>query len=228
MRIKLQEQPFRVLVELVANSGNLVSREDLQQKLWPADTFVDFDVGLNSAIRKLRQALNDDAESPRYIETLAKRGYRFMAPVIDKAAMAPPQGAQPVSDGASTVDSSSGTNGSSAGRVHAVAIGSKRWVWIAAAVVALAIAAGFIFWRTRGPAVPIVEAVTQLTDDGEPKSYATKIVTDGVRVYFNEGPYGSPRIAQVAVTGGAVAAVPTAVVAPRTPATTAAATTLPS
>src|SRR5215472_15739362 len=82
VRIKLQEQPFRVLVELVANAGRVVSREELQQKLWPADTFVDFDVGLNSAIRKLRQAMNDDADDPRYIETLAKRGYRFLAPVI--------------------------------------------------------------------------------------------------------------------------------------------------
>jgi DNA-binding winged helix-turn-helix (wHTH) protein/Tol biopolymer transport system component len=81
VRIKLQEQPFRVLAELVANSGKLVSREDLQQKLWQADTFVDFDVGLNSAIRKLRQALNDDADHPHYIETLAKRGYRFVAAV---------------------------------------------------------------------------------------------------------------------------------------------------
>jgi hypothetical protein len=62
VRIKLQEQPFRVLVELVANAGRVVSREDLQQKLWLADTFVDFDVGLNTAIRKLRQALGDDAE----------------------------------------------------------------------------------------------------------------------------------------------------------------------
>ena len=90
VRIKLQEQPFRVLVELVANSGNLVSREDLHKKLWPADTFVDFDVGLNSAIRKLRQALNDDAENPRYIETLAKRGYRFIAPVADVVPAVPP------------------------------------------------------------------------------------------------------------------------------------------
>ena len=81
VRIKLQEQPFRVLVELVANSGNLVSREELHKKLWPADTFVDFDVGLNSAIRKLRQALNDDADHPHYIETLAKRGYRFLVAV---------------------------------------------------------------------------------------------------------------------------------------------------
>ena len=81
VRIKLQEQPFRVLVELVANSGKVVTREELQQRLWPADTFVDFDTGLNTAIRKLRLALNDDADEPRYIETLARRGYRFVAPV---------------------------------------------------------------------------------------------------------------------------------------------------
>jgi len=215
VRIKLQEQPFRVLVELVANSGNLVSHEDLHKKLWPADTFVDFDVGLNSAIRKLRQALNDDAENPRYIETLAKRGYRFMAPVIDNVATDPLQGLQRVSDKRSTVDSFSDTNGSSAGPIHAAVTGSKRWVWIAAAAVIIATAAGLIFWRTRGAAVPIVEAVTQLTDDGEPKPYATKIVTDGVRVYFNEGTIGSLKIAQVAVTGGSVAAIPTTVVAPR-------------
>jgi len=90
VRIKLQEQPFRVLLELVANSGKLVSREELRKKLWPVDTFVDFDVGLNSAIRKLRQALNDDADNPRYIETLAKRGYKFVAPVADSAAAPQP------------------------------------------------------------------------------------------------------------------------------------------
>ncbi len=78
VRIRLQDQPLRVLVELLANAGRMVTRDELQQKLWPADTFVDFDVGLNTAIRKLRQALGDEAESPRYIETLAKRGYRFI------------------------------------------------------------------------------------------------------------------------------------------------------
>ena len=64
-RIRLQEQPFQVLVELLADADRVVTREHLQQKLWPADTFVDFDVGLNTAIRKLRLALGDDAESPR-------------------------------------------------------------------------------------------------------------------------------------------------------------------
>src|SRR5215469_11376263 len=93
-RIKLQEQPFRVLAELLANPGRVVTREDLQQKLWQADTFVDFDRGLNTAIRKLRQALNDDADEPRYIETLARRGYRFVAPVTQ--AGHPPQQADTV------------------------------------------------------------------------------------------------------------------------------------
>ena len=90
VRIKLQEQPFRVLLELVANAGRIVTREDLQQKLWPSDTFVDFEVGLNSIIRKLRQALNDDADHPHYIETLAKRGYRFLAPVTVTAVKTDP------------------------------------------------------------------------------------------------------------------------------------------
>ena len=214
VRIKLQEQPFRVLLELVASCGKVVTREELQQRLWPADTFVDFDVGLNTAIRKLRQALNDDADAPRYIETLAKRGYRFVAPVIDKAAMAPVQVPQPVSDRASTVDSSSDTNGSSAGRVHAVAIGSRRRVWIAAAVIVIAVTAALVFWRTRPSADPIVEAVTQLTDDGELKPFSSQTVTDGMRIYFNEGSRGSLKIAQVAVTGGSVAVIPTTVANP--------------
>jgi len=81
LRIRLQEQPFQVLSELLANAGNVVTREQLQQKVWPADTFVDFDVGLNTAIRKIRHALDDDADHPRYIETAAKRGYRFLGPV---------------------------------------------------------------------------------------------------------------------------------------------------
>jgi len=77
-KLKLQEQPFQILVALLERSGEVVTREDLRQRLWAADTFVDFDNGLNIAIRKLRQALGDDAEKPRYIETLPRRGYRFI------------------------------------------------------------------------------------------------------------------------------------------------------
>src|SRR5690348_12591091 len=80
-RIKLQEQPFQVLTMLLEKPGDMVTREELRQKLWPADTFVDFDNGLNTAIKKLRDTLGDSADSPRFIETLPKRGYRFVYPV---------------------------------------------------------------------------------------------------------------------------------------------------
>ena len=80
-KLRLQEQPFRVLALLLERTGDLVTREEIRQKLWPADTFVDFDHSLNTAVNKLREVLGDSASSPRYIETLARRGYRFIAPV---------------------------------------------------------------------------------------------------------------------------------------------------
>ena len=81
VRIRLEEQPFHILALLLASPGELVTREELRQKLWSADTFVDFDRSLNKAMSKLRLALGDSAETPRYIETLHRRGYRFIAPV---------------------------------------------------------------------------------------------------------------------------------------------------
>jgi eukaryotic-like serine/threonine-protein kinase len=81
IRLKLQDQPFHVLSILLERPGEVITREELRQKLWPADTFVDFDTGLNSAVKKLRDVLNDSAEEPRYIETLPRRGYRFIADV---------------------------------------------------------------------------------------------------------------------------------------------------
>lgn len=80
-KIKLQEQPCRVLFLLLQRAGEVVTRDELRQELWPADTFVDFDHGLNSAVARLREALRDSAEKPRFIETVAKRGYRFIAPI---------------------------------------------------------------------------------------------------------------------------------------------------
>ncbi len=80
-KVKLQEQPFQLLAMLLERPGQTVTREDLQKKLWPADTFVDFERGLNRAINKLRESLGDDADNPRFIETLPRRGYRFIAPV---------------------------------------------------------------------------------------------------------------------------------------------------
>src|SRR5262249_49770301 len=75
------DQPLRVLIALLSKPGEVVTREELRQELWPSDTFVDFEHGLNIAVNKLRQALNDDPDKPRYVETLPRRGYRFIFPV---------------------------------------------------------------------------------------------------------------------------------------------------
>src|SRR6476620_4751521 len=102
-RLKLQLQPFQVLVALLERPREVVTREELRLRLWPQDTFVDFDHGLNTAMVKLRDVLGDSASNPKYIETIAKRGYRFLggaevildqtAPVAKPAA--PEQTAQP-------------------------------------------------------------------------------------------------------------------------------------
>src|SRR5450432_1614075 len=86
-KVPLQEQPFRVLAMLLDRPGEVVTREDLQTRLWPADTYVGFDEGLNTAIRKLRLAFGDSADNPRFIETVPRRGYRFIAPVSEPPPM---------------------------------------------------------------------------------------------------------------------------------------------
>jgi eukaryotic-like serine/threonine-protein kinase len=89
-KLKVQEQPFQILSALIDRCGEVVTREELRQRLWPANTFVDFDNSLNIAVGKLRQALGDDASKPRYIETLPRVGYRFIAPVEEERAAEPP------------------------------------------------------------------------------------------------------------------------------------------
>ncbi|MGC2659782.1 MAG: helix-turn-helix domain-containing protein [Bryobacteraceae bacterium] len=85
MKLKLQEQPFQILLVLLERPGEIVSREEIQKRLWPVNTYVDFDNAINSAVRKLREALGDSPENPRFVETLARRGYRFIAPVSQSA-----------------------------------------------------------------------------------------------------------------------------------------------
>src|ERR1039457_2287356 len=89
IKIKLQDQPQEILLLLLQHTGELVSREEIRKDLWPGNTFVDFDNAINSAVRKLRDALGDTAENPRFVETLARRGYRFVAPVSTNVAMMP-------------------------------------------------------------------------------------------------------------------------------------------
>ena len=86
VRISLPDQPFQVLKTLLDRPGELVTREELRQRLWSAETFVDFEHGLNAAVRRLRDALGDSADVPRFVETLPRRGYRFIAPVIRQPA----------------------------------------------------------------------------------------------------------------------------------------------
>ena len=97
-KIRLQDLPFQVLAMLLEHPREVVTRKDLQKRLWPADTFVDFDHSLNTAIRKLRQALCDNSKNPRFIETLPKRGYRFIGILQQPAkppSSVPPQTSQP-------------------------------------------------------------------------------------------------------------------------------------
>ena len=121
-KVKLQEQPFQILTLLLEHSGEVVTREELRKKLWPADTFVDFDHSLNAAIRRLRDALGDSAENPRFVETVARRGYRFLMPANGTQTAAPAV-ALPPSD-------------------------SKRWRIVAvAAVLLIAVTVGWIVSR---------------------------------------------------------------------------------
>src|SRR6201984_2462344 len=126
VRIKLQEQPFHVLTVLLQRPSEVVTREELRSQNWPSDTFVDFDNSLNTAINKLREALGDSADNPRFIETLPRRGYRFIAPVTWV-------------DGA--------TRGTPAG-VLARPRSRKIIVTVAVVVLAAGIAGG-LFWRSR-------------------------------------------------------------------------------
>ena len=101
LKIRLPDQSFQILRLLLSRPGEVVTREELRNALWTSETFVDFDVGLNSAIRKLREALDDSAENPRFVETLPRRGYRFIATVIRPAVDQTGESAS-AADGAST------------------------------------------------------------------------------------------------------------------------------
>ena len=99
--MRLQDQPMRLLASLIERPGELLTREELREKLWPTETFVEFDDGLNTAVQKIRQALGDDARNPRFVETAPRRGYRFIAPVhVESQPTAPINGnGHPASNG---------------------------------------------------------------------------------------------------------------------------------
>jgi TolB-like protein/DNA-binding winged helix-turn-helix (wHTH) protein/Flp pilus assembly protein TadD len=145
LKVRLQQQPFQVLAILLEHAGEVVTREELQSKLWPADSFVDFDHGLNKAINKIRDALGDSAESPRFVETIARRGYRFLAEVqeVESVAALVPEPANqqppPVKDRQVAVDSATQVEPAP------VAQSLARWIAGGSLVVLLLIAAAWIY-----------------------------------------------------------------------------------
>jgi serine/threonine-protein kinase len=204
-KVKLQEQPFQVLVMLLERPGEVVTREELQKKLWTADTFVDFERGLNRAINKLREALDDDADTPRFIETLPRRGYRFLVPVetaggreLDGAvrsqlAIVPPDGPHEVEDTVS--------GGPISRRQHLP--------WAVAGM--LAVAAVVALWRPwRAPPTAVDRPLLQLDLDVGPDEFSEPAISpDGMRIVFvSKGALAIRRLDQakttpLAGTGGA-------------------------
>jgi DNA-binding winged helix-turn-helix (wHTH) protein len=158
VRLKVQEQPMQILAALLEQAGQIVPREDLQRRLWPDGTFVEYEQSLNKAVNKLRDALGDSAVRPIYIETLARRGYRFVAPVEGDRTV------QPVA-----------TTPVPRGRVVP---------WMAAGGLVLAMALGTGYWPID---VPQVERVVQLSNDTTLKTAFGRMVSDGNRVLYGDG-----------------------------------------
>jgi len=169
LRVRLQQQPFQVLAMLLERRGDVVSREELQQALWPANTFVDFDHGLNKAINKIREALGDSAEAPRFIETVAKRGYRFLADVRVADGRGAEQAAVAVVDLAATA---------SAPAPRRTPIGARTWAIAAAVVVLLGALAA---WRFHAPtsSKPPIRSLAVLPLES--------LSTDASQDYFADG-----------------------------------------
>jgi TolB-like protein/DNA-binding winged helix-turn-helix (wHTH) protein/tetratricopeptide (TPR) repeat protein len=140
LRVRLQRQPFDVLALLVERAGDVVTREELQQKLWPANTFVDFDHGLNKAINKIRAALGDSADTPRFVETVARRGYRFLADVKASAPAVPATASVAAVPATPEV-----TVDAPAGPVPT----RHSWSWFLAASILVALATAGVVWRVR-------------------------------------------------------------------------------
>jgi DNA-binding winged helix-turn-helix (wHTH) protein/Tol biopolymer transport system component len=185
-KIKLQERPFQLLAALLERPGQVVTREELVRRLW-SGTLVDFDNGLNIAAKKIREALDDDAATPRYVETLPRRGYRFIAPVQTRepqAAQAPPVKPQP------------------APTVEPPAAPRRRGMYgrIAALIVVLFLAARLYWLATSVQPARLVQVV-QLTQAGRIK-LGNGVATDGTRVYFTQRDAGNWSLAQVSVEGG--------------------------
>jgi eukaryotic-like serine/threonine-protein kinase len=175
-RVKLQEQPHRILVALLENPGEVITREELRSRLWPDDTFVDFDGSLRVAVRKLREALNDNADDPRYIETVPKRGYRFLVPGVRRI--------EPDRDAVDVEVSKTESNSSDVVPASAKPNSRNlRWWWLAFPLAGIA---GLLIWShfRKSPAATSDWKLTQLTTDTG-SSNSSAISPDGKLVAYS-------------------------------------------
>jgi Tol biopolymer transport system component/DNA-binding winged helix-turn-helix (wHTH) protein len=237
-RIKIQSQPFKVLAALLERPGEVVSKEELQLRLWGKDTTVDFDHSLGTAINKIREALGDSAENPRFVETLARRGYRFIAPVgnppasvkeAPSSSLAPDQVAMnDLGLGeaiAVSVPSETIRIPETAPSVLAASVGHGwRWtsLYVGCGLVAVvsAFSFGILLGRSRTPDPPL--RITQITHNGRISPGAPSMeslpatATDGVHLFSSVIENGRAVLSQVSIADGSVLplAVPSEIAAP--------------
>ncbi len=197
--LRFQPQPFKVLATLVSNPGKLITREELKNQVWQETTFVDFEQGLNFCVRQIRTVLDDNADAPRFIETVPRRGYRFIAAVEHVNS---PEPASEPANGKPSLQVSSAE----------ITIPPKivsRFNWLAPGLAVLIMGAGSLAWfGQRATSAPRVFGIVAITNDGRqkitntPYDFLTPLVSDGSRLFFNETESDHSGIAQVAMSGG--------------------------
>ena len=187
-KLKLQEQPFQVLCALLDQPGELVTREELRNRLWPVDTFVDFDHSLNAAIKRLRDALGESADTPIFIETLARRGYRFIGNVEITTATPPAlsdlEGLKPDTETARIPTKVSPTSASGPW--------ARKWQFVGATlaiVVVASMAVGWLLWRqaSRSKLSQAPVTLQRLTTNAtENRIFASAISPDGKYLAYSD------------------------------------------
>ena len=199
--IRFQPQPFKVLAALVSNPGKLITREELRNQVWQGTTFVDFEQGLNFCVRRIRTVLDDDAEAPRFIETVPRRGYRFIA-AVEHVSANPEMPSEPANGRPSLeIPPSDITLPPKAS--------ARMSPWLAAGLPVLIIGAISLAWfGQRAADSPRVLGIVAITNDGRqkiantPYDFLTPLVSDGSRLFFEEADSVHSSIAQVAISGG--------------------------
>jgi Tol biopolymer transport system component/DNA-binding winged helix-turn-helix (wHTH) protein len=216
VRVRLPGQPFCILSMLLEKSGEIVTREEMRQRLWASDTFVDFEHSLNSAIKKLRAALGDSPENSRYIETVPRVGYRFIAPVsvldsrqMENAAQAVAPEAErlavhsPVPRGLTPGPGEIGPSSKAEHKESFLFLQSKPFL----VVVATAALLGAVYLLRPTVAPPRVIRIRQVTHIGTVEAHQN-LVTDGPRLYFRDRASGTRSLKYVATEGGEVYLLP--------------------